>query len=93
MRRRHSEQSADINAIEREMADLEESIRPLAELETTTAEQAREIEKLKMQLQKSDKNVGMEKQRGEKEKVLRLEAERKLKGYVDAQKKIAAQFA
>lgn len=50
-------------------------------------------EGLQAELRQSEENRRKEKESATRSKALRLEAEKKLKEYVDAQKKMAAQFA
>ncbi|KAJ4309193.1 hypothetical protein N0V94_009039 [Neodidymelliopsis sp. IMI 364377] len=116
MRRKNTEQSANIAILERELTNLSKTIKDSTESEAKVAAQAakisdlteviqlqrtklnfqraelEELSKLKAEVGRLQDAAGEEKQGREEEQRRRIEAERKLKDCVDAQKKIAARF-
>ncbi|KAF3052529.1 hypothetical protein E8E11_000252 [Didymella keratinophila] len=90
LRRRHEEQSQIIIALGNELAGRSET---LASVRTHRDELLAERRNLRKQLQKAYDLAEEEEQKANQVDQLKMEAERKLKEYIDAQKKIAAQFA
>jgi uncharacterized protein YxjI len=99
MQRRHDEQAANLVAIQQEIMQIKPSA-DVTEMQRTIVTQRQDIKRLEDNVQALTSDLeeargSVREARGklEQEKRLRMEVERKLSEYIDAQKKMAAQFS
>ena len=99
MQRRHDEQAANLVAIQQEIMQIKPSA-DVTEMQRTIVTQRQDIKRLEDNVQALTSDLeeargSVREARGklEQEKMLRMEVERKLSEYIDAQKKMAAQFS
>lgn len=99
MQRRHNEQAANLVAIQQEIMQIKPSA-DVTEMQRTIVTQRQDIKRLEDNVQALTSDLeeargSVREARGklEQEKRLRMEVERKLSEYIDAQKKMAAQFS
>ena len=99
MQRRHDEQAANLVAIQQEIMQIKPSA-DVTEMQRTIVTQRQDIKRLEdnnqaltSDLEEARGSVREARGKLEQEKMLRMEVERKLSEYIDAQKKMAAQFS
>ena len=99
MQRRHDEQAANLVAIQQEIMQIKPSA-DVTEMKRTIVIQRQDIKRLEdnnqaltSDLEEARGSARETREKLEQEKRLRMEVERKLSEYIDAQKKMAAQFS